>query len=70
MYAGVVPLITGYVFYRTDVSCPLVIQHPVLVLWKAGIVLVRAWVLISVIFFEQGKYDMRGKLRGDTISEW
>jgi len=35
MYAGFVPFVTGYVFYKTD-----------------------------------GKYDMRGKLRGDTISEW
>lgn len=26
--------------------------------------------LTNWIFFFQGKYDMRGKRRGDTIAEW
>ena len=55
MYVIVVPTAVGYLFAKTDVRHPS--PHPT----------TTPGVLSN---HEQGKYDMRGKLKGDTIREW
>ncbi|KAK7897785.1 hypothetical protein LTR67_004415 [Exophiala xenobiotica] len=63
MYAIFVPTVVGYTFAKTDVSDDTVVCVP----YIASMMDVTA---DTYPFESQGKWNMRGKLRGDTISEF
>lgn len=56
MYVGIVPGIVGYLALQTDVSTAIALSRN-----ATGSKLTRC---------NQGKYDLRGKRRGDTIAEF
>jgi hypothetical protein len=68
MYAIFTPAVMAYVFYKTDVCLFSLPQNiPSERLDFEGKTLKANDVSFC---FSQGKYYMRGKLRGDTIKEW
>jgi hypothetical protein len=85
MYAGFVPFVTGYLFWKTDVSHPTNSQSSINTQptadWSEGEDALcplnadpyEIWRRIEVMadtISIQGKWNMRGKLRGDPIAEW
>ncbi len=62
MYAIFVPTVVGYTFAKTDVSDNTVACF--------NSVSIRDVMADKDPFESQGKWNMRGKLRGDTISEF
>jgi hypothetical protein len=86
MYAGFVPFVTGYLFWKTDVSHPTNSQSSIntpthqrtgenarIALCQLNADPLRNLaddrVMTDTISI-QGKWNMRGKLRGDPIAEW
>lgn len=65
VYAGLIPGILGYFAYKTDV------WNPALLNWIAiahcGLILRREKHALTI---SQGKFEFRGKRRGDSIAEW
>ena len=79
MYAALVPGLIGTIAYKTDVCLPAILLKLLSTRVMELTVLARlifprfscsVYLVLTSICGLQGKFDLRGKRRGDTIAEW